>query len=86
MRVHHREPDAVARFHVLVADAGGAAIFGPSDFHPDQVVGVVHHAHLVGLGVAHAEASLVNHYFFRARFSFLSLKSMSLGAMRRSRQ
>ena len=52
---HHRQPDAVPGLHVAIADAGGAAVFDASDFHPDQVVRVVHDAHLVGFGIAHSQ-------------------------------
>lgn len=53
------EQKAFFEFHVAIADAGGAAIFGAADFHPDEIVGVVDDTHLVGFGVADAEAGLV---------------------------
>lgn len=59
MRVHHREKDAVFHLHIPVANARGAAEFGPSDLHPDEVIRIVDHAHLVGFGIPHAEARLV---------------------------
>ncbi len=47
-----RMPSAL---QVAVADSGGAAILDAAHLHPHQVVGVIDHAHLVGLGVAHPE-------------------------------
>ena len=54
------EVEAGFEFQVAVDDAGGAAIFGAADFHPNEIVGVIDEAHLVGFGVAHAEARFVS--------------------------
>lgn len=51
-----RQQDAVS-LHLAVREAGGFAEFGASNFHPDQVVCVVHHAHLVSFGIADSNAA-----------------------------
>lgn len=53
------EEEAFFEFHVPIADANGAAVFGAADFHPYEIVGVVDDTHLVGFGVTDAEAGLV---------------------------
>ncbi len=42
--------------HGFVVEAHGADEFDAADFKPDEVVGVVDDAHLVGFGIAHADA------------------------------
>ena len=54
------EVEAGFEFQVAVDDAGGSAVFGAADFHPNEIVGVVDEPHLIGFGVAHAEARFVN--------------------------
>lgn len=56
--VNDGEADLIVTFHVAVADTADAAEFGTGHFEPDEVVGVVDDAHLVGFGVADAEADL----------------------------
>jgi hypothetical protein len=43
--------------HLFVVQAKLAQKVDTADLEPDQVVGVVDHAHLVGFGVAHAESA-----------------------------
>lgn len=52
VRLRDRQKDAVFNFHFAVTKADRLAVFHASHFHPDQVVGVVNHAHLIGLGVS----------------------------------
>jgi hypothetical protein len=46
-------------FHVFVNDAEFAEKFYASDFKPDEKVGMVDDAHLIGFGVTHADSCLV---------------------------
>jgi len=48
--------NAVLLFHVAVGEALSPAPLGAGDFHPDEVVGVIDDAHLIGFGVANTEA------------------------------
>jgi hypothetical protein len=52
--------DAAAFFllHGFVGEAELAHVFDAADFKPDQIVGMVDDAHLVGFGVADANAGL----------------------------
>jgi len=50
------EEDAVIALQVFVAEAVGAAVIDAGDFHPDEVIGVVDDAHLIGFGITHANA------------------------------
>jgi len=45
----------VLQFHLLVVEAEGAHELHAADLEPDEVVGVVDDAHLVGFRVADAE-------------------------------
>src|SRR5450631_2269553 len=49
----------VGGFHGFVFDAEGAHELDAADFEPDEIVGVVDDAHLVGFGVAHADGGVV---------------------------
>ncbi len=44
-------------FEVPITESALAAEIGAPHFHPDKVVGVIHHAHLIGFGVAYAKAA-----------------------------
>ncbi len=44
----------------LLGTTVGPEQIRPSDLEPDEIVGVVHHAHLVGLGVAHPQLAQLN--------------------------
>src|SRR6266481_3642605 len=46
-------------FHLLVFEAERAHQFDAADFKPDQVVGVIDHAHLIGFGVPHSNRRVV---------------------------
>src|SRR6185436_7171227 len=47
-------------FEVFVTESAFPAEIGAADFHPDEVVCVIHHPHLIGFGVAYAEAAFGN--------------------------
>ena len=47
--------DGAFDFHLAVAPAGVPQPFGAGHLEPDEVVGVVHHAHPIGLGIADAD-------------------------------
>jgi hypothetical protein len=51
----------VLLLHVAIAEAERAQQLDAADLEPDDEVRVVDHAHLVGLGVAHAELCLADH-------------------------
>jgi hypothetical protein len=42
--------------HIAVPDAAGAAQLDAPDLHPDEVIGVIYHSHLVRFGIPHADA------------------------------
>jgi len=50
------QQDPVFLLHIPISQTSGAPVFDSADFHPDEVVGVVDDAHLVGFGVADADA------------------------------
>src|SRR5581483_8102017 len=52
------QEDAVLPLHVAIAQARRPPVFDASDLHPDEIVGVIDDAHLVGFGVADAQAGL----------------------------
>src|SRR5579884_3318578 len=54
-RVSHRNVAAIALLHFFVVKAELAHQFDAAHFKPDQEIRVIHHAHLVGFGIAHAE-------------------------------
>ena len=58
MGVDDGEAELIVAFHVAVTDAADTAKLGSGHLHPNQVVGVVDNSHLVGFGVADAEADL----------------------------
>ena len=49
----------VLGFQLLVVEAEGAHEFNAADFKPDEEVGVVDDAHLIGFGVADADGDIV---------------------------
>src|SRR5690349_20533956 len=53
----------VLLFHLAVFKAQLPQQLYPADLKPYDKVGVVDHAHLVGLGVAHAQPGLARDYF-----------------------
>src|ERR1035441_9555332 len=54
--LRHGEKDSVFAFHVSVVETTGFAQLDAAHFHPNQAIGVIDHTHLVGLGIAHADA------------------------------
>src|SRR5438093_12966374 len=44
-------------FKVSITESALAAEIAAPHFHPDKVIGVIHHAHLIGFGVAYAKAA-----------------------------
>jgi hypothetical protein len=52
--LRNRQQDALG-LHVAVADTPLAAELDSTHFHPDQVVRVIHHAHLVRFRIPHAD-------------------------------
>src|SRR4029079_5831762 len=55
VRFDPRQREAVD-FHLAIVPARFAQQVGTPDFEPDEVVGVIDDAHLVGFGVAHADS------------------------------
>lgn len=51
-----REENAVIALEIFVAETVGAAVIDAGNFHPDEIVGVVDDAHLIGFRIAHANA------------------------------
>lgn len=49
----------VFELHALVVEAEGAHEFDAADFEPDEEVGMVDNAHLIGFGVTHADGDVV---------------------------
>ena len=56
VRVDDRQQHA-GLFHFPIGPAERAQQLGARDLEPDEVVGVVDDAHLIGLGVPHAQSS-----------------------------
>src|ERR1700722_7830324 len=52
----HGEEYSVVTLHIAVVEAASFAEIDAAHFHPDEVVRIVHHTHLVSFGVAHAQA------------------------------
>jgi hypothetical protein len=48
----HRQKNTVPAFHILVIKPKRFAKVGPCNLHPDQVIGMVDHPHLIGFGIA----------------------------------
>jgi hypothetical protein len=64
----------VTFFHIAVREPAGTAIVCPADFEPDKIVGIIDNAHLVRLGVAHAQHRFVPNtgYIRRSRACHLN--------------
>ena len=56
--LNHGNPATILRFHLLVAETALPHQFHSPNLEPDKIIRVVHHAHLVGLRIAHAHARL----------------------------
>ncbi len=65
---HHRQEQALPTLQVLIIEPSGANKFYAPDFHPDQVIRVIHDTHLIGFRVAHAKARFM---FLHGRFRVL---------------
>ena len=59
MHVGDDDVAVVFGFHLFVFKAEGAHQFHTANLKPDQVVGVINHPHLVGLGITHPYCSVV---------------------------
>ena len=57
--VGNDDVSVVLEFHLFVVEAEGAHEFDATDFEPDEEVGVVDNAHLIGFGVADADGDIV---------------------------
>src|ERR1700721_1519012 len=57
MHIYHRNPAALG-LHLLVVQAHAADQLHSANLEPHQVVRVIHHAHLIGLGIPHPPPSL----------------------------
>src|SRR5512146_2584277 len=53
-RIGHCDEATVMLLHVTIRKAKLPQQFHAANLKPDEVIGVVHHTHLVGFGVAHA--------------------------------
>src|SRR5208337_1390820 len=58
--IDYGDEAAVFTLHIFVAEAELAQEFYPSHLKPDEVIGVIDDAHLVGLGIADADASFIH--------------------------
>jgi len=54
VRIGNHDAAVILDFHAFVLNTQCAHQFDASDLKPDQVICVVHHAHLIRLRVAHA--------------------------------
>jgi len=59
MGVGDDDEGVVVEFHAFVVEAEGAHEFDAADFEPDEVVGMVDDAHLIGFGVTDADGKVV---------------------------
>src|SRR5688572_6572677 len=76
MRLDDRKADARC-FHVAIAAPDGTQKLAAADFEPHEVIGVIHHTHLVGFSVAHTNGDalrgLWGHHEETAAASFKAL-------------
>jgi molybdopterin converting factor subunit 1 len=82
VRFDNRQQYAVLALHVLVPKTGGFTHFRTPHLHPDEVVGVVHHAHLVGLGIANPDVRSVSQHGNRIVPGMPGLSVKLLGSSR----
>src|SRR6266478_6188801 len=59
--VHHGNEAFVIPLHVAVSKSQLTHQFHASDFKPDEVIGMIDHSHLIGLGVAHPQPALADY-------------------------
>src|SRR6185436_1203015 len=65
---------SVMLFHVAIRKPQLAQQFDPSNFKPDEVVGMVNHAHLIGFSVAHSQSALADYRFAHSLGAHLPLQ------------
>src|SRR5690349_13212869 len=58
--VDHRNEAVVLPLHVTVGKTQLAHIFHAPDLKPDEVIGMIDHPHLIGLGIAHPQPALAH--------------------------
>src|SRR5262245_62054547 len=58
VRFGDRQKRPLVAFEVRITKSTVTAEVRPSNLHPDEVIRVVHHSHLVGLGITNAKAAL----------------------------
>ncbi len=56
VRLRHCQQNPVIKLKILIAKSSGQTVIHAGNFHPYQIVGVVNHTHLIGLGVADPDA------------------------------
>src|SRR5207245_4697541 len=57
--IDHGYKASIALFHIAIGKAELAEQFNASDLEPDEMIGMINHAHLIGLGVANPQAGVV---------------------------
>src|SRR5437588_2541318 len=57
-RIHHGDVAAVFAFHLAIREPELPQQFYASNFKPDEIIRVIHHAHLVGFRVTHPHPAL----------------------------
>src|SRR5579859_3419705 len=68
--IDHRDEAIVLALHLFIAEAELAEEFDPSHFKPNEVIGVIHNAHLIGFSVADADASFIHPPFIPTSFAW----------------
>lgn len=59
LRFDDGKQNSLRVLQVLIVEAARPNQFYPSDFHPDEVIGMIDDPHLIGFGISHAKADLV---------------------------
>jgi hypothetical protein len=70
MRIHHRNPAAFLSLHPLVVQPHAPHQLNPANLKPHQIVRVIHHAHLVRLGIPHAQTCLSTYQLHYSDINF----------------
>ena len=78
MRLGYGEKYAVFDFHFAVAETDRLAVFHAGHFHPDQIVGVIDDAHLIGFGIADADGCDVRRHRLQIVAGGLMAESVKL--------
>jgi hypothetical protein len=60
LRIDDGNEAVVFPLHIFIAEAELAEQFDPPHFKPDEMIGVIDDAHLVGFGIADANASFIH--------------------------